>query len=511
MSEAANLTGIKLHPLSLAINFVAGLPQLIIPIVALSFGARNASENGIFLIVAPIILLVTLAVQAIIWMRFRYYIGEDDIRIESGLFNRTARSIPYDRIQDVSIEEKLLPRIFDLAEVKFDTGGGGGKAGDEAKLSYVLASDAVALRETIRSRKMGISALESSNPINALQETESETLFSMDNRRVLTLGFYSFSLVILAVLAGLAQQFDFLLPFDLWDFKAWIGAASDRGVSIDAISANARIFGAIVATLGLLALGVATGIITTFLREYGYQLDLTPKGFRRRRGLLSKTDVVIPMGRVQAAVISTGPIRKLRGWHALHFVSMAKDGANGTDHVAAPFAKLHEIAPIIAITNIDPISQDVVFEKSPIGPWIDRWVILSLLILIIFAATYFIADITAYWILPLIALLAPIYYFRWRREMHAVNDTQIYSKHGWWREKTTIALQTHVQSVSIFQGPINRMRGLARIHFGIAGGYLIIRTIPVEKAKLIQEQVLNIAAPIDFSALDNLIDHRIIE
>jgi putative membrane protein len=506
MSEAENLTEIKLHPLSLVINFVAGLPQLVIPIIALSFGARNASENGIFLIVAPILLLATLGVQAIIWMRFRYYIGDDDIRIESGLFNRTARSIPYDRIQDVSIEEKLLARIFDLAEVKFDTGGGGGKAGDEAKLSYVLARDAVALRETVRSRKMAVSVLEGSDPINSQQETESETLFTMDNRRVLTLGFYSFSLVILAVLAGLAQQFDFLLPFDLWDFKGWIGAASDRGVSIDAISTQARIVGAAFAVLSLIALGVATGMITTFLREYGYRLDLTPKGFRRRRGLLSKTDVVIPMGRVQAAMLSTGPIRKLRGWYALHFVSMAKDGENGSHHVAAPFAKLNEIDPIIAITNIDPISPDVVFEKGPIGPWIDGWALTSLLILIGFTATYFIANITAYWILPLVVVLAPIYYFRWQREMHAVSYHQIYSKHGWWREKTIIARQTHVQSVSIFQGPINRMRGLARIHFGIAGGYCVFRAIPIAKAKLIQKQVLNVAAPIDFSALDTLIE-----
>jgi putative membrane protein len=506
MSDAENLTGIKLHPLSLVINFVAGLPQLIIPIIALSFGARNASENGIFLIVAPIILLVTLAVQAIIWMRFRYYIGQDDIRIESGLFNRNARSIPYDRIQDVSIEEKLLARIFDLAEVKFDTGGGGGKAGDEAKLSYVHASDAVALRETVRSRKMGISDLEASDPINSPQETESETLFTMDNRRVLTLGFYSFSLVILAVLAGLAQQFDFLLPFDLWDFKAWIGAASDRGVAIDTISTNARIVGAAIAVLSLIALGVATGMITTFLREYGYRLDLTPKGFRRRRGLLSKTDVVIPMGRVQAAMLSTGPIRKLRGWYALHFVSMAKDGENGSHHVAAPFAKLNEIDPIIAITNIDPISQNVVFERSPIGPWIDRWVLLSCIILCVFIAIYVALDVALYWLLPIVILIAPIFYFRWRREMHAIDSYQIYSRHGWWNESTTIARQTHVQSITILQGPISRFRGLTTIDFGIAGGYFTFRAIPIAKAKLIQEQVINVAAPIDFSALDTLIE-----
>lgn len=503
MHDTDYIPGLKLHPLSMLIRFIAGLPQLLFPILALSFGTRKAAGDGFFVYILLAVLLLTVAVQAISWMRFRYYIGDDDIRIESGILSRTARSIPYDRIQDVSIEEKLLARIFNLAEVKFDTGGGA-KDNDEAKLSYVLESDAVALRETIRSRKMGLSHLQTHN-ISETFDTN-ETLFAMDNTRVLTFGFYSFSLVIFAVLGGLAQQFDFLLQFDLWDFDAWINAASDRGVSIDAFGTNARIVGAIIAILALIPIGIATGIITTLLREFGFQLDLTSKGFRRRRGLLSKTDVVMQVARVQAAILSTGPIRKLRGWYALQFVSMGNEGEDGGHHMAVPFAKLHEIDPIISITNIDPITHDVVFENSPIGPWIDTWIITSLLVLVTFAGLSVATNIVAYWLLALIPLIAPLFYFRWQREMHAISNDQIYSKHGWWREKVTIVRQTHVQSVTISQGPLSRLRGLAMVDFGIAGGTCTFTAIPMAKAQSIRNQVLCIAAPIDFSELENVIE-----
>jgi putative membrane protein len=500
------MNGHKLHPKGLLIGFITGLPQLILPIVALSFGARNAAGDGIFNYVILAILLLTIAVQALSWLRFRYYIGEDDIRIESGLLSRTARSIPYDRIQDISIEEKLLARVFHLAEVKFDTGGGG-KDSDDAKLSYILASDAVILREMVRSRKFALAKDDGDSAVSSMteirEESEDRPIFIMDNRRLVTLGFYSFSLVIFAVLGGLAQQFDFLLPFKLWDFNAWIGAVSDRGVSIDTIGTTARYVGAAIAILALIPLGIVTGIVRTYLREYGFRLDLTPKGFRRRRGLLNKTDVVMPVGRVQATLITTGPIRKWRGWYALQFISMAKEGNEGGHYTAAPLAQLEEIWPIVAITDITPPTPDTAFENSPYGPWFDTWMTSTLIIGIIFTGLYFTFDIRAYWSLLVIALSALISYFGWRREMHAINNDQIFSRHGWWNEHLTIARQSHVHTITISQGPISRLRGLARVDFGIAGGHLAFRYVSMQRAKMIRDQVMNIASPIDFSALDS--------
>jgi hypothetical protein len=58
----------------------------------------------------------------------------------------------------------------------------------------------------------------------------------MDDQRVFILGIYSFSLVIFAVLGGLAQQFDFLLPFEFWDFKRWAGLAEESGVSVNTLN-----------------------------------------------------------------------------------------------------------------------------------------------------------------------------------------------------------------------------------------------------------------------------------
>lgn len=489
--------GERTHPLGLLIGFITGLPQLFFPMIAVVFGSgsRNRPELIPFVILG--VMLVSLLFRWIGWMRFRFHLGEDDIRIERGLLNRTVRSIPYDRIQDVSIEQKPLARLFDLGEVKFESGGG---EGEDAKLSFVGMERAEALRETIRACKAegGLAALEE-------VAEEKPPVFAMDSKRLMTLGFYSFSLVIFAVLGGLAQQFDFLLPYDWWDFKHWIGMAEERGVSIDRIGAGAGIVGALFALAALVALGIASGVIRTFLREHGFRLDRTAKGFRRRRGLLTKTDVVMPAARVQAASIVTGPIRKLSGWYALKFVSLAQDSKEETDFVAAPLAKLAEIWPIAAETGLTAPDVDTPFRKSRFLWWASGLIGLGLAMVVAMFAMMVFADAPfrlAGWTLLVPLLFLPIVWMEWRHYGDLLDAEQLYLHQGWWREKLDIARQINVQSAEIVQGPIARLLGLSTLHFGLPGGSLAFSALPLAEARAIRDAVMDRVAPVDFSALN---------
>ena len=487
--------GERTHPLGLLIAVVTGVPQLIFPILAALFGTRSTGISTPLIIGA--VLLVSLLFRSIAWMRFRFRLDEDDIRIEQGLINRTVRSIPYDRIQDVSIEQPVLAQLFNLGEVKFETGGG---EGEDAKLSFVSMERAEALRATIRARKAEEAV--SQYATETAYEREAPPLFAMDNNRLVTLGLYSFSLVIFAVLGGLAQQFDFLLPFDFWDFKHWIGMAEERGVNIDAIGTSARILGAVFALLALIALGLATGVIRTVLKEYGFRLDRTERGFRRRRGLLTKTDVVMPVNRVQAANIVTGPIRKRRGWHALKFVSLAQDSKEESDYMAAPLAKLDEIWSIMSEAGISPPSAETEFRHGHFRWWLMRLVIVSPLILVAMAAVVMFAEASFARSLLLLFIPLGLLLFgalEWRKFLYAEDPSRLFVRRGWWRQRLTILPRVRVQSVEIAQGPLARLSGLVTLHFGIAGGTLEIIAIPRETAEAIRDRVLAIAAPVDFS------------
>ena len=112
-------------PLSVVTGTFAVLQNVIVPAIAI--GISGIGGSGRFL------LAVGMVVAAVVlgsvggylrWRRLTYTVGEADIRVESGILSRAARSVPYERIQDVSIEAKLVPRLLGLVAVKFETGGG---------------------------------------------------------------------------------------------------------------------------------------------------------------------------------------------------------------------------------------------------------------------------------------------------------------------------------------------------------------------------------------------------
>lgn len=494
--------GQRLHVLGLLVGFVTGIPQLIFPIVAVVFGTRGTGEPIISVIAVTAILFLSLFFRWLSWMRFRYYVGEHDVRIESGILNRTARSIPYERIQDVSIEQKPLARIFALGEVKFETGGGDG---DDAKLSFVSAAEANRLREVVKAHKSGV--VVAAGAVEPVEHSDAPPIFAMDGRRVFIFGLYSFSLVIFAVLGGLAQQFDFLLPFEIWDFRHWIGIAEDRGVSVDnlnGISVSARILLALIALGSLTFIGLATGVIRTLLREHGFRLERSAKGFRRRRGLLTLTDVVMPAHRVQAAVIQTGPIRRRRGWHSLKFVSLAQDSKEESNFVAAPFATLEEVWRIAQAAKIDAPDGDERLRKGVAKHWITQFGVLVPVIFMAMSSVIIFADASfaqSALLLLLLAFAAFLFWLDWRKYRFGLDEHQIYVRRGWWQQRMTIAPQVKVQTVEIAQGPISRRQGLASLEFGISGGTLEMVALPLETARAIRDAVMERVAAVDYSEI----------
>src|SRR3546814_2313850 len=107
----------------------------------------------------------------------------------------------------------------------------------------------------------------------------------------------------------------------------------------------------------------ATGMVRTYLRDWGFRLERTSRGFRRRRGLLTRTDVVMPLHRVQAVNISTGIVRGRFGWKSLAFVSLAQDSGS-SNHVVAPFAKNEELEPIIRIAGFAPPAEGLDWHRT---------------------------------------------------------------------------------------------------------------------------------------------------
>lgn len=484
--------------LSFAVRGVTMLGQLVLPLGFLAFSIAKDEKAGALTFFAPVVIAIiafNFAIAYASWRRFTYTVGEADIRVESGLLSRSARAVPYERIQDVSLEQKFLPRLLGLTEVRFETGAGGK---DEITLRYLAESEGERLRELVRSQKLGETV---GTPAPRETPSEPPVLFAMGPKRVLTFGLFEFSLAVVAVVAGAAQQFDFLLDFDIWEWREWQRLLAGPGGWLLALGVVGQVIAGALAIVSLLFLGLVTGLVRTALREWDFRLERTDKGLRRRRGLLTRTDVVMPIHRVQALRIGTGIVRRLFGWHRLGVVSLAQD-SGGANHDAAPFAQMREIAPIVSETGFHLPDNAADWQRGSKNYRIDRVAIRALLLipLAVGCAVFVSAPL---WIAPLLGLawIAVLEAFHFSHDRHALDPDQLYSRQGWLSPKLAIASRVKLQSVEIARGPIARRRGYATLHLGLAGGQMAIPGLPIARAESLREGVLASIGKKDFSAL----------
>ena len=480
----------RLHPATLALAVVALGPKSLnfLPAVA----ALGFTGNWIWIVPAiGAFLLISLLAAWFQWLRFRFLVGDDEVVIESGVFARQHRTIPFDRIQDVSIEQGLVARAFGIAKVGFETGAGGKE--NDASLNAIALDAAQALRTTIRAHRSGEAAtVVAAGAPDTAPAPEDRLLFAMSPGRLLTAGLFNFSLAALAVVGAAMQFFDGLLPFDFNIFNPvdWIDIAESYG--LDQWLLAHRWVAGIGAALSLLLIGFVSGIAMMVFANWDFRLTREPRALRRTRGLTTRTDVAVPVKRVQAAILVTGWFRRRFGWHELRLQSLASDGEKERDHQVVPFGKLAEIDPVLDEIAIARPGADATWQRS------HRIVALGGLIGAVGAATGGLIAVSfgqpLGWLGPVAGLLigaGSLFGARFHRWTDL--GEQVAIRRGIWKPKTTLLPHASVQSIDLKSDFILRPLGLATLVFGVPGGSSLVSheipAIPAATAQALRTRI----------------------
>ena len=419
---------------------------------------------------------------------FSYRVEPDGIDMASGIFNRTQRSIPFDRIQDVNIEQGLLHRLTGTARVKLETGASAGKADEDGTIDAIALGRADELRDTVRAHRASPVPAAATDELVAATE-EPAALFSMGPKRILTLGLFSFSLAIVGALFGVAQTYGDALGFDLFDPDFWTGLLARSG-AVEAYVEAHRIVAVLFGVASLALAGFLTGFIRVVPREWNFALQRTETGFRRQRGLFTLTDVVIPLKRVQAAILATGPIRRRRGFLELKVQSLGSDTGNAGDHTLAPLATRPEADDILAAMKWRPVPADTASWHRPRPAFVTSHLIMTIpliaaialgissIVTIVLASNrlgleeamvrglpVFALTILA---VAIVAIASRLLDYRHRR--HLVDGDRLLVRSGWWRQRLVVLPLARIQSVDLRHHVVDRLFGLAHVRIGVAGG-----------------------------------------
>ncbi len=485
----------RLHPATLALAIVKLGPRSLnfLPAVA----ALGFTGNWVYIVPAILaFLLISLVAAWFHWLRFRFRVDDDEVVIESGVLSRQHRTIPFDRIQDVSIEQGLVSRALGIAKVGFETGAGGKE--NDASLDAIGLDAAQALRTTIRAHRSGEAAVRTSTDTpEAAPAAADRLLFAMTPRQLFIAGLFNFSLAALAVVGAGMQFFDDLLPFDFNVFnpRDWIEIAEDYG--LDQWLLAHRWIAGVGAALSLLLIGFASGIATMVFANWDFRLTREPRALRRTRGLTTRTDVAVPVKRVQAAILVTGWFRQRFGWHELRLQSLASDGEKERDHQVVPFARLDAIDPVLTEVAIARPDGD--------QPWQHSHGIIALggLVGALGATAGGLVAVSfgqaIGWFGPVIGVvIGAVSLFGARFHRWTDMGEQVAIRRGVWKPKLTLLPHASVQSVDLKTDFILRPLGLATLVFGVPGGSSLasheIPAIPLATAHDLRDRILTARA-----------------
>jgi putative membrane protein len=487
-------------PISVILGALGAIRSAIFPAIAIAFSGIGG--DGRFLIaigVGVAAAVIGTGFSYANWRRLTYTIGAADIRVESGVFSRSARSVPYERIQDVSLEAKPLARMFGLVAVKFETGAGGG---EDLSLEYLTEAEGERLRQLVRERREDEAAAADTAAEVRTAPEEGEVLYALTPGKLVTFGLFEFSLAVFAVLGGALQYLENVIDLDLWNVTFWRSWLEEQGSFLASLGPYTQVAGAIAGLFGLVVIGFGTGVVRTVLRDWGFTLTRSARGFRRQRGLLTRTDVVMPAHRVQGLVIGTGLVRYRFGWHGLSFVSLAQDAENES-HVVAPFAQMDEIAGIVAAAGFYLPGEATAWQRASKRQRTDAAVLGAGVFVLAAIPTALFAPFGLFLIplgLAVLAVAANLYAWQFRR--FALDEAQIFSTTGLLSPTSRIATRLKLHSVEIVQGPLARWRGYATVHCGLAGGTFAIPGVPLAEARRLRAAVLASIAATDYSRLD---------
>ena len=479
-----------LHPLFLLTGFAGSMRGMVGGYAGLGYLAVSGRlQTALF--GAVLLLLFMAAALLLYWKRFEYRVGENEIRIDSGIVNRTHRSIPFDRIQDVDITQGPIARILGLAKVKFETGGSAGE--EVGVLQAILLGRAQELRTLVRSRRGQAVAVVAGMPAETIP-VDTPPIYAMDLKRLFLAGTFNFSLAVFAGLFGLTQTFGDVLGFDPFSRAFWLNVLSAGGPVRDFIIAH-QVAAAVAGAVLLVLIGIVTGVVRTVLTDFGFRLDRTGVGLRRRRGLLTRTDVTLPVNRAQAAVIATGPVRDRLGWRELRLQSLAKDEGSRGAHVVAPLASDEEVDDILDQLGWPPLPPSICWVRVSRAYVGILAAAMAPLYVAAIANLVLVPPAGAAFVAALLAVIA-VRFLAWSRTGYAVDGDRLLTRIGWWRRRITVLPARKIQSVDLRENFVSRLFGVASLQFGVAGGGMTghsIPAIPRGEARKLRDRLLGFA------------------
>lgn len=448
----------RLHPATLAFAAIATAKRFIFPAFVGAFSASR--QSGSFLVWLGAILSIPAILVAVAkYVSFRYRLGPEELVLTSGILRRHHRVIPFSRVQNIDMRQGPLQQLMGVAELRVETAGGSGEA--EADLTVLARGEAEALRlEVMARRQRAVSARAPEG--DAAAEPPVRTLARLNTIDLVVAGATANEAGLIA--AGLFGMLQFADPFT--------GVLAERIETMELPAASAAILVGAVFLLMFFVLGWVLSIVRSVVGFHEFTLERVDGELRKRYGLLSRREGVIPLERVQAIRIEESLLRRPFGLASLKVATAGgpTGGKQGGAEAFLPLVRRSQLAGLLAglfpELDLDALQFRSVHPRSRIRAFI-RYSLSLLLLMAILIAIFDTAWGLLLLLLPALYALAA---WQYRHRGFAVAPGFVAARNGVLNRITWIVPDHKLQVVLTQETPFQRRHGLASLVIDTAGG-----------------------------------------
>ena len=468
----------RAHPAFIATAVVRNIRGLLIPLVLIFLGRGFEGGPGawITLGITALIMLIAGAFGALEWWFFRYALTAENLVVHSGIVPKQERTVPYQRIQTVDLEEAPLDRLFGVAKMRIETAAtGGGQS--EVLIQAVARDEAQELRERLlRARQEARSrgreeAPEAAMPAVAPIPAEGELIRALTMRELLVAGATSGTIGPAAAIVGVTLQFaDDIVPQSWWERVPW----EDVGSAASSVTVVATLLLIVAVFAWLLAIA---GTVLTF---HGFTLRRDGDHLLVQYGLLDRRRTTIPIRRIQAIRVEEGLLRQPFGLATVRFESAGLAGRDeGGSGVLFPLLPRGEIPALLRracpnfATEVEPAALAGLPRRS-----LSRYVVADMVSTLVLVGVFLFAvrswrDGLPWWSFLALAILPVLAGYDWlqfRDAGWALDDRHLLLR---WRSAarvTVITQRRRVQHRGTTTNLLQRRADLVTFHVAVAAG-----------------------------------------
>ena len=444
----------------------------------LVFVFNNKEIKPLFVYLTFFGILVLIAVIAFLryWF-FKFYIDyqSEEFVIENGIFNKTKTTIPFHKIQKVTIDQSLIQRIFNVHKLELDTAGSDKK---EASIKAISQSMALELKRSLleNTKKKHTLVVE-----NELVEEQDTSFITISLPSLLKIGVTSNYLISFIYLIGIFSTISENLK--------QIGKENiiDENINqLERLPIASLLLGFLIFSFTAI---IITNLVISVVKYFNFTIKKDGKSFVLTYGLLNIKNTIINPEKVQILKVSQNYFQKKLNVNTIEIFQASSDEnrAKAKDRTKIPGCTKNEKEQIVKlIINSLPVTNVTLYpniRKLIIGCIFSIVLPVSIGILLNYFTKRFTIDIVVWIGMVYSLLMGLILFFSYRNYRMFISDAFIVKQSGAWDIDQKIIKPYKIQAIKTQQFFWQKMTNIGSVVLYTAGGRMSFTTGNFEQIK----------------------------